>query len=190
MKLITATLVGTNPVFFGAPIRSEKSPNESHKQFEERTWRERCHVDPKGEVFINPAGLKKSIAEACRRIGETKKGNTGWGKFVDSGLDVCNQLKVGVKSDKIEGHWAFVPSDGKPNSRAGKVWKCFPYAPEGWTTKAEIQLTDETIPVEKVREWLVYAGTFTGVGTFRRAKGFTGGTFTVKDFKVDGKALT
>jgi hypothetical protein len=57
MKTINVTIEGVAPISFSAPVQSVKNQGEAHDAFEDRTWREKMHVE-NGEVFIPPGALK------------------------------------------------------------------------------------------------------------------------------------
>lgn len=186
MKVIEVEIVGTSTLGFGRKGESEKrNSNETEDQFGLRTYREKCHVVDNGEVFLNPIGLKKSIETACSRIGESVpgKGKSQWTKFVKSGINCNEPILLGIKVDKIPYKKLYVPSNGKVGG-GSRVWRYFPIM-DKWGGKARIEVIDESIPVEKIEEWLIYAGQYCGVGVFRPSSQSGGwwGRFKVKSFK-------
>jgi hypothetical protein len=191
MLVCTAKLVGISPISFSAPIQSVKNTGEGHDDFEQRTWRERLHVDANGNVFIPPGALKNCLSDVAKYLQESvpgKKGST-YTKLFEAGVMVTDPLDLGIKASTVAGERLFVPSDGK---RGGgkRVWKTFPVIP-AWETTATIYLLDPILIDKpgKVKEYLEHAGKFIGMGRFRpRNNGFYG-RFKVEDFttaKVDG----
>ncbi len=182
----TCTIVGISPISFSAPIASVKGGNETHDEFENRTWRERIHVDAKtGEAYMPPSAIKNCLTDIAAYLGEKIKGqrNATYTKRIKSGISVVSPLMFGVKADKIDSERLFVPSDGKPGG-GSRVWKNFPYIPE-WKADVEVIILDEIITPEKLCEFLEKAGLFIGVGRFRPARNGHYGRFKVENFKHD-----
>jgi len=105
----------------------DKLEKESNQDYEKRTWRERCHADANGELFIPPMAFKNSIAEAAKYLSETikGKGKATYTKHFEAGVMVMEPLPLGIKKADVLGEWLFVPSDGKRGS-GSRVSKCFP----------------------------------------------------------------
>ena len=187
MLKVTALLVGKSPISFSAPIQSVRNTGEGHDDFEQRTWRERLHVNAKGLVFIPPGALKNCLAEVAKYLQESVPGKKGatYTKLYEAGVMITDPLELGVKAATVAGEKLFVPSDGK---RGGgkRVWKTFPVIPE-WSTVATIYLLDPILidKPAKVNEYLVHAGKFIGMGRFRpRNNGFYG-RFDVESFETE-----
>jgi hypothetical protein len=49
---VTSHLKSASPYGQSKMIRAPKKEKETSKNYEERTWRERCHYDEKGEIYI------------------------------------------------------------------------------------------------------------------------------------------
>lgn len=186
----TFKLVGVSPISFSAPIQSKKNTGESSDAFEERTWRERIHVDSKGEAFIPPTAIKNCLSDVAKYLSESVpgKGKATYTKHFEAGTLVTDPLMLGVKGSQIEGERLFVPADGK---RGGgkRVWKTFPVIRE-WSAVGCVYVLDPVLfdKPEKVEEYLSHAGKFIGLGRFRpRNNGFYG-RFNVVDFKTEKMA--
>jgi hypothetical protein len=180
MKIALAELVSVSPYSQSRPIQSFKTRDETHDEFEQRTWRERCHVDADGKVFIPPMSFKNCIAEAAKykSIQIPGKGKSTYTKHFEAGILCKEMLSLGMPLDKVAGERLFVPADGKRGS-GKRVWKTFPVIPK-WTGMVEFLILDETINEDVFREHLIDAGQFIGIGRFRpRNNGFYG-RFEVK----------
>ena len=178
-------IVGVAPISFSAPVQSIKATGESHDAFEERTWRERLHVNGDGEVFIPPTALKNCLADVAKYLSETVpgKGKSTYTKHFEAGILITDPLMLGVQGKDVEGERLFVPSDGRRGG-GSRVWKTFPVIRE-WKTKATIYVLDPILmdKPEKIEEYLVHAGKFIGMGRFRpRNNGFYG-RFNIEGFK-------
>ncbi len=186
MLKVTATITGVSPISFSAPIQSLKNTGESHDAFEQRTWRERVHVNAEGEVFIPPSALKNCLSEVAKYLGESVpgKGKSTYTKHVEAGVLVTDPIMLGVKGESVAGERLFVPASGKRGD-GKRVWKTFPVIPQ-WSGAVVIYLLDPILVDKpaKIEEYLGHAGKFIGLGRFRpRNNGFYG-RFNVSDFKT------
>ena len=175
MRIAIATLRSVSPYSQSRPVQSLKSRDETHDDFEQRTWRERCHVDGKGQAYIPPMGFKNCIAEAAKykSIQIPGKGKSTYTKHFEAGILCKEPMPLGVALEDIKGERLFVPADGK---RGGgkRVWKTFPVFHE-WSGEVEFLVLDELIDDEVFHNHLVDAGQFIGIGRFRpRNNGFYG----------------
>ena len=192
MLTIEVDLVGLAPISFNAPVKSEKNTGEMHDAFEERTWRERMHVDNDGHVFIPPMALKNCLSECAKYLSETVpgKGKATYTKHFESGIMVttplvlCNGKGTPVRADGVAPNRVYVPSDGKRGG-GSRVWKNFPIVPT-WRTHASIHVMEPMLidKPAKVEEYLTHAGQFIGLGTFRPRRNGYFGRFAIENFKV------
>jgi hypothetical protein len=184
----TATLKGTAAISFSKPVKSKKNTGESYDAFEDRTWKERMHVDEKGIVFIPPMALKNCLSEVAKYLSETVpgKGSAKYTKHFEAGVMVMKPMSLGVRADKVLGEPLFVPADGKRGS-GKRVWKTFPFVPSGWETEAEIIVLDPVLidKPEKIEEYLKFAGQFIGLGRFRPRQNGYYGRFEVTNFRSE-----
>jgi len=184
MKIAMAKLVSAAPYSQSKPVASEKSRDETHRDFEERTWKERCHVNNNGQVFIPPMAFKNSLSEAAKYKPVKIPGGGGkanYTKHVEGGVLVTEPLVLPVKIDDVEGEWLFVPSDGR---RGGgkRVWKCFPVI-QDWEGTVAFNVFDDILDNEVFEQYLDDMGRFIGIGRFRpRNNGFYG-RFSVEGVK-------
>lgn len=185
MLTITAKLVGVAPISFSRPVESKKNTGETHDAFEERTWKERLHVDKDGVVFIPPQALKNCLSEVAKFLSETVpgKGKATYTKHFESGVMVTQPMSLGMKAEDVPGERLFVPSDGRRGG-GSRVWKTFPTIQE-WSCDCEIIVLDPLLvdKAEKIKEYLEHAGQFIGLGRFRPRNNGYYGRFSVKDFK-------
>jgi len=195
MKRITVKLKGASPISFSKPISSPKNTGEKHDVYEERTWRERLHVSMDGCVFIPPMAVKHCLVEVAKFLGETVpgKGKATFTKHYKAGTMVTDPVELygpdgkRVRAKDVVGERLFVPSNGQSGGGT-RVWKTFPFIPEGWTGMAEIILLDPTLSDTpgRVEEHLIHAGKFIGMGRFRPINNGFYGRFTIEDFSVGG----
>ena len=194
MKLAKATLKSISPYSQSRPLQSEKNKGEGDRDFERRIWRERCHSNKAGDVFIPPMAFKNCLSEAAKylSIKIPGEGKATYTKHFEAGLLVVDPLMLPLKRDDIDSEWLFVPSDGR---RGGpkRVHRCFPVIHE-WRGEIEIHVLDEKVlqthasKDSSVLEYVLReAGSMIGVGRFRpRNNGFYG-RFIVEKFELTGE---
>jgi hypothetical protein len=182
-RTLTATLIGISPLSQSKDRGIDKDKSESHDEFERRTFRMKAHVDPEsGHVHIPAMGLKKSIAEAGRRLSLKKSGQTKWTADILSSVIVTGDIDTGFHINDVREERVYCHVDGNPKS-GKRVWRSFPIVPAGWKGQASIVVIDETIPENVVEQCLEAAGNIIGVCRFRPEKGGFLGRFKVDKIK-------
>lgn len=187
MKTVIAHIVGVSPYSQSKAISSVKNTGENHDAFEQRTWRERMHVDTNGNVFIPPMAIKNMLSDCARFLGETVpgKGKSTYTKHFEAGIMVVTPASLGIKAADVPGETLFVPSDGKKGGST-RVFKTFPFIAK-WEADIEIILLDMVLldKPEKVKEYIEHSGKFIGLGRFRPRNGGFYGRFELKDFIIE-----
>lgn len=183
MRTATARLKSSSPYSQSRHYDVPKKPKESPKDYEERTWRERCHADSTGKIIIPPMAFKSCIEEVSKYLGERipGRGTSTYSKHFSAGLLVVQQTVLPLKKDDVPGEWLFVPSDGKKGG-GKRVMKCFPVIHE-WQAEVEFMVLDSTITNEVFEHHLREAGNFIGIGRFRPIRGGYYGRFVVQSVK-------
>jgi hypothetical protein len=180
MIIATAELEGISPYSQSKHHVTAKKERELPKDFEERTWRERMHVNKEGFVFIPPMAFKNCVAEIAKFLGTQipGKGKSTYTKHFEAGILVTDEVVLPFKKADVQGEWLFLPSDGKRGSGT-RVDKCYPVMPE-WKATVIFYILDEIITQDVFKDHLEKAGQFIGIGRFRpRNNGFYG-RFRVK----------
>lgn len=157
---------------YTTPPRGSK---ELHKDYEERTWRERLHVNKDGFVFMPPMAFKNCVAEIAKflSVQVPGKGKATWTKNFEAGILVTEGPVLPIKKEDVQGEWLFLPADGKRGS-GKRVWKCYPLILE-WKVTVIFYIVDELITEEVFTYHLNQAGQLIGLGRFRpRQNGFYG----------------
>ena len=193
---ITATLkAASTPLGFGAPVHEQKNADETHEQFDARTWREKCHVNSKGQVLMNAMAIKKALHHAAKRAGDSIPGK-GKQKFaprilegvVIEGSPVIHVDGVPITKEHLGKERLYVPSDGKVGGTT-RVWRTFPVIEDGWSMEVSMLSFDPDLNanVERVEEYLVRAGMMGGLGRYRPSSQSGGhyGRFTVENFTTE-----
>ncbi len=183
MKSVLVTLKSVSPYTQGRFHNTPKMEKESHDDYEQRTWRNRCHVDKDGMVFIPPMAFKNCLAEAAKylSIQIPGKGKATYTKHFEAGVMVMDPVVLGIKKEDMEGMTLFVPADGRRGG-SKRVLKTFPTIQE-WTAQVQFYVLDETITEDVFKYHLEQAGKFIGVGSFRPRNNSFHGRFEVVDIK-------
>ena len=148
---------------------------ELDKDYENRTWRNRMHVNDSGNVFIPPMAFKNCISEVAKykSVKIPGKRNATYTKHFESGILVLESLELSIQGKDVPGEHLFVPSDGIRGS-GKRVWKWFPLIAQ-WSGEVVFYILDEIITEDVFWQHLADAGNFIGVGRFRPSRnGFYG----------------
>jgi hypothetical protein len=187
MKTIIASLKSISPYSQSRHYETAKLDKESSKDYEDRTWSDRLHVNEEGFVYIPPMAFKNCLSECAKFLGKQipGKGKSTYTKHFEAGILVMDPLVLPIKKSQVQSETYFVPADGRRGS-GKRVTKHFPVIPS-WFGDVTLYLLDDTITKDVFKEHLEEAGRFIGIGRFRpRNNGFYG-RFEVKGIRwVEG----
>jgi len=175
MRLAHVTLKSTAPYSQSRMHDTPKKEKERADDYEQRTWRNRLHVDENGEVYIPPMALKNSLGEAAKFLAMpiVGKGKATYTKHFDAGVLVVDGVPLGIKAEDVKGERLYLNADGRTGGNK-RVWRTYPRIPE-WSGKVTYYVLDETITRDVFEKVLREAGRFIGIGRFRpRNRGFYG----------------
>jgi hypothetical protein len=188
----------STPLIFGKQIDQEaipKLPKETHDAYEKRTWRERCHVNGDGNLFVPARAFKKLLENTAKYRGDKIKGHgqKTWTAKFRAGLSVEKDMVLlrdgkPIKQESIEGMWKSVPSNGQPGG-ATRVKRCFPTLDPGVSGEVRLLLLDPFIQKEVVEEYFRFGGVINGLGVWRPQVGGSFGRFTVDSIEWSELAL-
>lgn len=183
LRTVVTSLESVSPYSQSQKIRSPKEPRETSADHEKRCWKERCHVNDKGNVFIPPMAFKNCLAEAAKYLGMQipGKGKATYTKHVEAGVLVLEGLTLPQKIDDVEGEWLFLPADGKRGS-GKRVDKCYPLFRE-WKGDLLWHILDDAITPDVFETHIREAGNFIGIGRFRPRNNGYYGRFKVTDIE-------
>lgn len=175
MKRAKCKLVSVSPYSQSRYIQEKKTKDETHAEFEKRSWYQRCHFNEEGKVYIPPMSFKNCLIEAAKykSIQIPGKGKSTYTKHFEAGVLVVDPLVLPYTKETIASEWLHVPSDGRRGGTT-RVEKCFPLI-HSWQGEVEFLILDELINEEVFASHLDDAGSFIGIGRFRpRNNGFYG----------------
>jgi hypothetical protein len=192
MKTVVASVEGVSPYSQGRSYEVEKLQGEGFEDYEKRTWRNRLHVNQKGEVFIPPMSFKNGLAETAKflSLGIPGKGKATYTKHFEAGVMALEPAMLGIQAEDVSCERLFVPADGRAGG-SKRVHKYFPVIQDGWKAEFNFIIFDDTV----LQTWpatgttvfefvLERFGQFVGIGRFRpRNRGFYG-RFKVNEFVV------
>jgi hypothetical protein len=167
MKTAKCKLKSVSPYSQSRYIQVEKKPKELHDAFEKRTWRERCHVDEYGFMFIPPMQFCNSAKEAAKMLAIPipGQGKALFTKNFEGGVLVFEGIKLPIKAEDVPCEAVFVPSDGK---RGGghRVMKYFPLI-KSWEGTVTYTIFDDIITKDVFEQVVKASGQLIGIGRFR-----------------------
>lgn len=177
------TLISAAPMFFGAPVFEKKKSDETHEQFEERTWQQKVRQTSDGQAYVQPFACKNAVEAAGSRLNMKLTGKATYTKLFRQGIMINDNLLLTqdgkpITVDQIVPVPMFVPSDGKRGS-GKRVMRIFPQI-ASWQTEVEIICFDQRLTEDVVRVHLEEAGKFIGFGSMRVENGGVAGRFAVK----------
>lgn len=183
MRTATCKLKSMSAYSQSKYIGEKKTRDETHADFEKRTWPQRCHVDSDNRIYIPPMAFKNALSEAAKykSIQIPGKGKSTYTKHFEAGVLVVDPLTLPIAINEVQHEWLHVPSDGRRGGTT-RVEKCFPLIP-AWEGEVNFLLFDDIITEDVFEEHLRDAGSFIGIGRFRpRNNGFYG-RFAVEGIK-------
>jgi hypothetical protein len=182
MKIVSIALESASPIGFSRKYEIAKNPKESDSAYEERTWRNRAHIDKEHQIYIPPMMFKHCYREIgaflSRKI--PGKGNATFSKHFKSGILIEKPIPLGIKLEEVSGERLFVPANGITGS-GKRVMKIFPFVAQ-WSGTLEVYILDDTIDRTTFEEHTHEMGRFIGIGFWRPANGGLWGRFKALKF--------
>lgn len=174
------TFESISPLSFSRHHDVEKLPKEQPKAYEERTWRDRVHVNDDGYIFVPPMAYKLCLSAAAKYLSMKIPGkrNATYTKHFEAGILVLEPLVLPLKKEDIQGEWLFVPSDGVRGG-SKRVDRCFPLIPK-WSGEVTFYVLDTVIEQDVFETHVREMGNFIGIGRFRPSNNGYYGRFALK----------
>ena len=187
MRLAVAHLKGMSPYSQSRAHLAEELNRETKDQYEIRTWREKCHANADGNIFIPPMAFKQSLDRAAQmlQLQIPGKGKTTYTKFFLSGIMCIEPIVLPDKKDVVRGERIHANADGKRGS-GKRVWRTFPVVDQ-WKGDVKFHVIADEITKDVFEQCLTQCGSFVGIGRFRPENGGYFGRFTVE--KVDWQQI-
>jgi len=175
--IATATLKSLSPYSQSRRV-GPRLPKEDWDAYEERIWKDRCHVNGDGHLFIPPMAFKRSLERAAKylRMRIPGKDRSEFGKHFLSGVLVVEGLVLPETRDTVQSEQLPLSGSGKPGGM--DVLKTMPLISQ-WSGVVTYYVLDEVISEEVFLRHLTEAGSFIGIGRFRPANGGYYGRYEV-----------
>jgi len=179
MQTAIVTIQGISEYSGNKYVTSPRKPGEQADDWEQRTCRERMHVNPRGMVVIPGSGIMFCLQTAAKKMGVKIKGGNGatYGTKFLTALMVPSNLELGIHVSDVPLQAFHVPADGKKGGHI-RVLKYFGMIAE-WGGTIPIYILDPIINLDMFTAVARYGGMFVGLGRFRPERGGTNGRFSV-----------
>jgi hypothetical protein len=180
MRVCNIHFTGQAPFSASRAHCAEKLPKETPDAYEERTWREKAHVE-NGHIVIPPMAFKIGLDRAAKMLGRQipGKGKATYTKFFESGVIVTAPVPIAdeaaVQCERVHANADGVRGSGK------RVWRKFPRV-DAWAGVVQFHIIAEEITPDVFEEAAQYAGLAVGVGRFRPERGGYFGRYTIDKF--------
>lgn len=185
MFTVTAHLESISPISFSKQVFVEPLNKEAKDEYEKRTWREKCHYDESGRLYIPPMMLKFAIGSTATYLGSEMQipgeGKARYTKHLVSGILIMDPILLPITKEEVQGEWYSCHADGK-RTCGTRVARCFPVV-HRWDGDAIIHIVDEKIKRPIFLKVLEACGQINGLGRFRPQNGGFYGRFKVTDLQ-------
>jgi hypothetical protein len=199
IRKVSFRCIGQANLMFGKPVHEKKRDDETADQFEERTWKERCHVDEASGVLYRPGlEFQKTLCFAASWLSMKMPGGGGkktytkrFGSGVRPGGRGWFPILVNDKPAKLGDVGVlplYVPSGGEKGG-SKRVWRKFPILQPGWTIDVEMVIVDEAITEDVFVRHAQTAGIYDGLGSMRVGRQGPNGIFICENFVFTDLAL-
>lgn len=180
MKTAICKLKSYSPLTFSKVVTELRKPKESHEAYEERTWKQRAHVNREGYVIIPGIMIQNAIKAAAKYLSKQipGKGKATFTKNFEAGIYIEYDYPLPIKIEDVKASEVFVPSDGVRGS-GKRVWKKFPTIEE-WEITIKVIIFDDIIDSETFVEAIDTAGFLIGIGSWRPRNSGRNGMFSVE----------
>lgn len=180
MKTAILKLTSASPITQSRKHDAPKLEKELPDAYEQRTWRNKAHVNLEGRVEIPAFALKCAITAAAKYSGDQipGKGKSTWTKKFQCGIIIPENAVTDCKVSDITPVTINANSDGVRGS-GKRVFRTFPQLLR-WSATITIFVCDEIITKEVLEKYFTAAGQFIGVGQYRPENGGTNGRFKVE----------
>jgi hypothetical protein len=158
-------------------------PKEGPDEFEQRTWREKCHTNGSSEIVIPGQAFKMALDDTTKLLALKIPGrrNATWSKHFKSGVLVAEDVPIGVRKEDVRGERIYCNADGVRGS-GKRVWRIFPVV-DNWEGVVTFHIADDLITKDIFEQHLRESGKFCGIGRFRPQSGGTKGRYAVVSLK-------
>ena len=187
--IVTVELASLSPYSQSKFHQTPKLTKELPDAYENRTWRNRVHLNERGRVIIPGMSIKKSL-EGAAKLSKKKipgKGSSTWTQHIIAGISPLSDIETDLVMEDILPEWIHCDAQGGTRGVGSRVLRCYPLI-KAWHGTLDFTVFDEQITKDVFAEFLSEAGLLVGIGRFRPANGGTKGRYKVMD--IEWKTLS
>lgn len=181
-------IIGVSPLLYNRYLSDvfKKQRNETFDEFENRIWKEKAHFNENEELIIPSQNWSRCLVDSSKKSGirppDARKKNENLSLLFKSTF-FPNDFKVlksngspATKNDLIQFKTS-VCMQGFKSQRVPSIRPCI----EQWCGILEFEILDPAnrLRTELVKESLLFAGAFNGIGEWRVQNGGKFGRFTI-----------
>lgn len=176
-KIVIVQLESAAPYSQSRKHDTPKKDKETHEDYEQRTWREKCSTNDDGEIVIPAMAFKQALDTVAKRLGDQipGKGKATYTKHFKGGVICEADVPIGYRKEDVPSITISANSDGVRGS-GKRVNRTFPQVPK-WAGEARFVILDDTVTLDVFKRHLTEAGRFVGIGRFRPENGGLNGRF-------------
>lgn len=183
LRSCVVTIEGVSPYSASRYHEEPKLAEETHDEYDSRTWRHKATIDGAGMVVIPSGAFKQAIDGAAKMVcGKIPgQGQKTYTKLIATGVIVEDNAPIGIHVNDIEPIRLHVNADGVRGS-GKRVFRTFPIV-RSWKSQVSCLITDPNLPETEFEKVFVASGRCMGVGRWRPEKGGSNGRFSVSKFE-------
>ena len=180
MKTALIKLTSAAPLTQSRKHDAPKLEKELADAYEQRTWKNKAHINEEGRVEIPAFAIKCAVVAAAKYAGDQipGKGKSTWTKKFQCGILIPANAVTDKTKDDITPITINANADGVRGS-GKRVFRTFPQLLK-WTARLEVMVFDEIITRDILERYFTAAGQYIGVGQYRPESGGTNGRFSVE----------
>lgn len=177
MKTAVIKLTSAAPLTQSRKHDAPKLEKELADAYEQRTWKNKAHVNDDGRVEIPAFAIKCAVVAAAKYAGDQipGKGKATWTKKFQCGILIPENAVTDCTVDDITPVTINANPDGVRGS-GKRVFRTFPQLRK-WSATLTVLVLDEIITRGVLEKYFTAAGQFVGVGQYRPENGGTNGRF-------------
>lgn len=184
---VVAELSSRSPMSHSQFVLREKPDRMLHEEWEEEIWRDRMHVDKKGNVIISESMVKKTLDSAAQYLSMKVKGKgqATYSKHFFGGVMVEEPIVTNCKLKDVEAEPVMCGAQGQKGGTGGSMVKrIYPRVLE-WKGTLKALIVDEIITEDVFTKHLQTAGLMIGFGRWRPRNGGIYGRFGIDSIKFE-----
>jgi len=180
MKIISVTIKGITPLLSNRFMQSDIDGKSTKRPgaCKDRIIEDKLYQTVEGELYQPASHIFGSLINAGKSFKIKGKGKSTYSKIFGSSLNITPECILHKHKDWVE----FVTTAINPATKGRMVVKRPMF--NNWELSFNLEILDDDIGEEVVKEALDYAGRYVGIGDWRPDKKGKYGQFIVTKFKI------